>query len=230
MRLRNIIFSIYFYSWTIICAAICMPLALFSRIAGQKIITLWFVGTQFGLELIAGIKLEIRGKPPEGPAFFVAKHQSAWETIAMPTLCNFPSIVLKRELLWIPLYGQCIRHWMIPVDRAAGAKALRNMHKMAAQAVSLGRSILIFPQGTRVTPGQPAPYHVGTAALYQLGLPCVPIALNTGYFWPRRRGVVRSGTIIVEFLPPITPGLSRREFMAKIEEVIESASDRLAPP
>jgi 1-acyl-sn-glycerol-3-phosphate acyltransferase len=139
---------------------------------------------------------------------------------------NYPAFVLKRELLSIPLFGWYLRKvGMIAVDRAAGASALRNMARQASEAFAEGRSILIFPEGTRVPPGESRPYHPGVAALYtQLKVPVVPVALNSGLFWGRRSFVKRPGTVTVQFLPPIPPGLDRKAFMRELESRIEAAA------
>jgi len=138
--------------------------------------------------------------------------------------------VLKRELTWIPFFGWLLRAaGFIAVDRKAGAKALRQLVRDAERAVAGGRSLLIFPEGTRVQPGETRPYQPGIAALYdRLQIPVVPVALNSGLFWGRRSFVKRPGRITVEFLPAIAPGLKRREFMAELEARIESAATRLA--
>ena len=158
------------------------------------------------------------------------KHQSAWDTIALLSICDMPAVVLKRELTWIPLYGWYIMAMrMIPIDRSAGAKALKDMVRRAKAAAAEGRSVLIFPQGTRVAVGDKVPYQPGVAALYgQLGLPCVPVALNSGLVWPRRAFRGRRARSRSNSCPPIPPGLRREPFMNTLEAQIEAASDALA--
>ena len=136
---------------------------------------------------------------------------------------------MKQELVKVPIVGPYMRAMeMIPVDRKAGARALRQMVEDARAAASTGRAILIFPQGTRVAPGAKAPYHPGTAALYVgLGVPVIPVALNSGMYWSRNAFWKRPGKIVVEFLPPIPPGLDRKAFMARLEETLETATARL---
>ncbi len=181
---------------------------------------------------LGGIHLEVRGKEhiPHGAAIVAGKHQSMWETFALFHLFDDPAIVLKRELTWIPLVGQYIRKFrMIPVDRASGPKALKALIRAAREAIGENRQILIFPEGTRRPVGAKPDYKPGVAALYAaLKVPCVPFALNSGLFWPRRSFWRMPGTIIVEFLPPIAPGLPRKEFTARLIETIEPAADRLA--
>jgi 1-acyl-sn-glycerol-3-phosphate acyltransferase len=191
----------------------------------------WARASSWWLRVIAGVKHEVRGREhiPAGAAMVAGKHQSLWETFALLPLFGDPAMVLKRELTWIPLFGWfALKFQMIAVDRAAGATALKRMIASAKQAVQQDRQILIFPEGTRRAPGAPPDYKPGAAALYlQLGVPCVPVALNSGLYWPRRKFLRHPGTIIVQFLPPIPPGLKRREFSARLEEAIESATDAL---
>jgi 1-acyl-sn-glycerol-3-phosphate acyltransferase len=158
-----------------------------------------------------------------------AKPQSAWETFALLPLFDDPSFIIKRELTWIPLYGWYTRKsGMIPVDRAAGRAALLAMTRAARALAEDGRQILIFPEGTRSAPGAPPDYKPGIALLYgELGVPCLPIALNSGHCWPRRSWIRRPGTIVVELLDPIPPGLPKRAFLRQLQETIEPATDRL---
>jgi 1-acyl-sn-glycerol-3-phosphate acyltransferase len=158
------------------------------------------------------------------------KHQSAWDTLVFALLLDRPAIVLKQELLNLPLFGWYMRKCrMIPVNRKGRAAALKRMAADARDRAAAGRPILIFPEVTRMAPGQRRPYQPGAAALYgALGLPVVPVALNSGLFWGRRSFHKRPGRIVVEFLPPIAPGLPRREFMQELQERMEGASQRLA--
>ena len=137
--------------------------------------------------------------------------------------------MLTRELLWIPCYGWYARKaGMVPIDRGAGATALKAMVRRAREVVAERRPIVIFPEGTRTAVGAKRPYHPGVAALYtQLGLPVVPVAVNSGLFWPRRRFLKRPGRIIVEVLPPLPPGLDRKAFIAELQSRIEMATERL---
>ena len=172
---------------------------------------------------------ERAGNLPDGPVIIASKHQSSWETLAFARLFPDSAIVLKRELLFIPIVGWAMaRAGNIAVARGDGASALRGLVKQAKAVIADGRSILIFPEGTRVAIGAEHPYQVGTAALYrQLGVPVVPVALNSGLFWGRRQFVKRPGVIDVEILPPIAPGLRREAFMTTLRERIEVATERL---
>lgn len=184
------------------------------------------------LRVIAGTGMEVRGldKLPAGPFLIAAKHQSAWDTFALFPLFRDPAIVLKEELTRIPLYGQFARkfeHILVKRDRAA--VALKQLVADARSRAADGREILIFPEGTRRPPLAPPDYKPGLVALYEgLGVPCVPLALNSGLFWPRRKLMRYPGTIVVEILDPLPPGLPRAEFRREIETRIEQASARLA--
>lgn len=232
--LRSLAFNLLFYAWTAMLLVLLSPSLLFGVAAVHWVGRLWVRGTFALLAAIVGLRHRIVGLEnlPDGPAIIAPKHQSAWDTLVFALPLRLPAYVLKRELIFVPLFGAYLwRAGMIPVDRAAGAAALRGMTAAAKAAAAAGRHVLIYPQGTRVAPGRRAPYHPGIAALYtQLGLPVVPVALDSGLFWGRRAFTKRPGTITVQFLEPIAPGLNRRQFMAELERRLEAASDRLAGP
>ncbi|MEX0758775.1 MAG: lysophospholipid acyltransferase family protein, partial [Tistlia sp.] len=166
----------------------------------------------------------------EGGLLIASKHQSAWDTLVFPLLVRDPAYVLKRELLLVPFFGWIMwRLRMIAVDRKGGAAALRRMLAAARRIVGRERRpLVIYPEGTRTAPGDSRPYHPGVAALYgELGVPVVPVALNSGLYWPRQSFLRRPGRIVLEFLEPIPPGLPRRQFLAELEARIEPASRRL---
>lgn len=183
------------------------------------------------LSLICGTRLEVRGhgRLPAGACLVVSKHQSAWDTFALIPLFQDPAIVLKDELKWIPVYGWfCVKFAHILVKRDRAAAALKAMIRDAKDRAADGRQILIFPEGTRMTPGAEPDYKPGYVALYEgLELPAVPVALNSGLYWPRRSLMRYPGAVIVEFLEPLPPGLPRKVFRDRIEAVIEDASLRL---
>jgi 1-acyl-sn-glycerol-3-phosphate acyltransferase len=189
----------------------------------------WSRVTFFGLKLFAGIDWEIRGLAPKGPVLVAAKHMSMWDTLALYLTLEAPGIVLKRELLRIPFYGWFLwKATAIPIDRASGASALRKMGQAAKAVLADGRPILIFPEGTRKKPGDAPDYKPGVAGLYgMLGVACVPVALNSGAYWTGF--IKRPGTIVLEFLPAIPPGLKRAEFMALLEQRIETATTAILP-
>lgn len=186
---------------------------------------LWLMRVVCGLR----VKVVMREPWPAGPAVYALKHQSAWETIAFPAVGPPMSGVLKRELLIIPIYGWYMRRLgMVPIDRSAGAGAIRELMRRAKDETTRGRSIMIMPEGTRLPPGRAGRYHPGVAAIYgHLGLPVVPVALNSGLFWGRRSLVLKPGTVTMEFLEAIPPGMERAAFMALLQERIETASERL---
>lgn len=230
--LRALLFNVFFLAWTALLACVFLVLLPFPWRVLSSAVAWWARSVLWVLDVLVGLTFEVRGLEhrPTGPAIVAAKHQSAWDTIAINVLLAHPAVVLKRELLQLPVWGWLARRCgMIAVDRAAGTSALRGMVAEARKRAGEGRQIVIFPQGTRTAPGTRRGYFPGVAALYdQLGLPVVPIALNSGVFWGRRAFMKRSGTIVVEFLPAIPPGLPRRQFIGELEARIETASDRLA--
>lgn len=183
------------------------------------------------LEKIVGTRMEIRGreKLPPGPCLVAAKHQSAWDTFALIPIFRDPALVMKAELMQIPVYGWFSQKFgMIPIRRETGPSALRELRREAAARIADGREVLVFPEGTRTTPGAPPDFKPGVLLLYDgLGVPCVPVALNSGLFWPRRRLERHPGTIVVEILDPIPAGVPRKEFKLRLEQAIETASLRL---
>jgi len=233
LALRSLAFNVAFMTWTTVFATLCLPALLLPRAATFWVSRFWARGALALLSALVGLRHEVRGREhiPDGPAIFAVKHQSAWETIAFALLIPRFAGVYKRELLWIPIYGWYMwRAAMIPIDRSAGAGALRKMLRKARAAAADGRPIVVMPEGTRVAPGTQRPYHSGVAALYlDLGLPVVPVALNSGYFWARRAFIKRPGTIVFQYLEPIPPGLDRKTFMALLQERIETAAASLAP-
>jgi 1-acyl-sn-glycerol-3-phosphate acyltransferase len=230
--LRAVAFQFAFWVWSAAINLAWLPSLLMSPLATVRGQTIWARGVMVLLRLLVGIRYELRGRDniPAGPMLIAAKHQSAWDTMIFHIIAHDPAIVMKAELLKIPVYGWYCRHSrMIPIDRDTGSQAIRAMVDSAKAAAAKARPIIIFPQGTRVAPGVEAPYLPGVAALYrQLGIPVVPVALNSGVFWPRHSIRRKPGTIVLEYLPIIEPGLNRRDFMARLETTIEPASARLA--
>ncbi|MFN0218312.1 MAG: lysophospholipid acyltransferase family protein [Hyphomicrobium sp.] len=183
------------------------------------------------LRLICGTRLEVRGREnlPKGGCLVVAKHQSAWDTFALIPLFRDPAVVLKDELKWIPFYGWfCVKFAHILVKREKASAALKSLIADAKARLAEGREIVIFPEGTRTIPGAEPAYKPGYVALYEaLGAPAVPLALNSGLYWPRRSIWRYPGVIVVEILAPIPPGLPRAEFRSRMEAAIENASRAL---
>jgi 1-acyl-sn-glycerol-3-phosphate acyltransferase len=229
--LRSFAFNVGWYLGSVVIAIVGMPLLLAPRRWVVGWARLWIVFVLWWLRVTVGITHRVVGREnlPAGPAIIASKHQSSWETLSFTLLFDDIAIVLKRELLFIPVVGWAMaRAGNIAVARGEGSAALRGMLRQAKAAIADGRSIVIFPEGTRVAPGDERPYQIGIAALYrQLGVPAVPIALNSGLFWGRRKWVKRPGTITLEILPPIAPGLPREIFMATLRERIENATAKL---
>ena len=229
--LRSLAFHLAFYIWTASFAIAGLPLLLAPRAAMMRFGTAWSRGTLWLVRSCVGLDHELRGGEhlPAGPAIIAMKHQSAWETFAAPVLFHDPAMVIKRELGWIPFYGwYALKAGMIPIDRGSGVRALKAMIAASRQAATQGRPILIFPEGTRSAVGTHLAYQPGVAALYrELGLPLVPVALNSGLYWGRRAFLRRPGRIIVEILPSIAPGIDRRAALSELESRIEAATTRL---
>jgi 1-acyl-sn-glycerol-3-phosphate acyltransferase len=228
---RSLLFNVVFYINISVRMIVALPtillpysflLGVLRRYAGS---TLWF------LRVICGIDVEWRGreKLPQGACIVACKHQSVWETFALFMVLPDPTYVLKRELMQLPLFGWlATKARMIPIDRGSHAKALTGMLAAARREAARGRQIVIFPEGTRRLPGAKPHYLPGAAFLYaDLGLPCVPIALNSGLFWPRHSWLRRPGTVVAEVLDPIPAGLDKREFLTRLQSAIEQATARL---
>lgn len=227
--LRSLLFNLLFYVNLIAWMLVFTPMFLGSRKAFMGVAKAWARSSLWLLRVVAGTRVELRGKIPPGGLLVASKHQSFLETFALIALFDDAAFILKRELMWIPFFGWYLaKAGMVPIDRSAGSSALVEMNRRARKEAASGRQILIFPEGTRRAPGAPPAYKYGVAHLYEnLGVPCLPVGLNSGLFWPRRRFIRRPGTIVIEFLEPIPPGLDRNEAFRLIQERIEASSDRL---
>ncbi|MGC6518369.1 MAG: lysophospholipid acyltransferase family protein [Candidatus Puniceispirillaceae bacterium] len=230
MILRSLLFNIFFYAGTVFIAVGLSPLLLLPRPVAIALGRFWGYYTNLCLRIFVGISHEMRGDMHlSRQVIYAAKHQSAWETMTLCWRLNGPVIILKKELSRLPFVGWfMLRSGAIAVDRKAGMKALKSLRKEAISAQKSGRSLQIYPQGTRVQPGQSADYQVGIYAIYDAtNLPVIPIALNSGHYWGPRAFLKKPGTIAVSFLPEIEPGLSRKEFMSRLENAIETEMARL---
>jgi len=229
--LRSLAFNVAFYANIITWMIAILPTLAMPRGAVRAMIRLWSRSNLLLLRTLAGIHLEVRGLDhlPPGGFLVAAKHQSSFETIALLHLFRDPCMIMKQELMWLPLFGWLARKaGMISVNRGARSAALRAMNLQAKQELAAGRQILIFPEGTRRPPGAPPAYKFGVSHLYaEMGVPCVPIALNSGLFWPRRQWLRHPGTIVVELLDPLPAGMKRAEFRRTVEAQIEAACARL---
>jgi 1-acyl-sn-glycerol-3-phosphate acyltransferase len=228
---RSLLFNVAFYANLILWLIMLIPGFLVPRRVFLRLVQAWARSSLWLLRVLAGTKVEFRGleKIPSGGALVAAKHQSLWETFALVTIFDDPTFILKQELMWIPFFGWYLKKARcVPVNRKAGSQALVQMTAQAKDEARHGRQIIIFPEGTRRPPGAPPAYKYGVAHLYQnLGFPCIPVALNSGLYWPRRQFIRRPGTIRVEVLDPIAHGLGREEFFRTVQERIESSSNRL---
>jgi 1-acyl-sn-glycerol-3-phosphate acyltransferase len=229
--IRSVLFNVLFYLNLFVLLCLALPTLVLPRAAILGVVRFWARGNNWLLRTVCGITYELRGleRIPPGALLVASKHQSMWETFALLQFFEQPLFILKRELLWIPLFGwYLIKAKMIGIDRSAGGRALLEMTRRAGAAVRRGRQLIIFPEGTRTPVGAPPHYKTGIAQIYvDCGVSCLPVALNSGLFWPRRTFMRYPGTLVVEFLDPLPPGLSRREFIARVSTVIEDATGRL---
>ncbi|WP_292057752.1 MULTISPECIES: lysophospholipid acyltransferase family protein [unclassified Brevundimonas] len=231
---RSLIFTLWLYLSMPLFAVGLSPALLMPHGVAMGVIKLWARFVLFGLHWIAGVKVEVRGLEhrPTGPALIAAKHQGMLDVIAPFAFLDDACFVMKKELMPLPFFGWFAwKTKMIAVDRAAHAKALKDMVRQTRARLAEGRQILIFPEGTRTTPGEPADYKPGVAAIYRdVEAPCWPVATNSGVHWPAHGFRRYPGTVVFEFLPPIPAGLKRAAFMAELESRIEGASTALLPP
>ena len=228
--LRSHLFNVVFYLNLGIWLVAASVTFLLPRMAIIRVAQAWGRANVWLLRVIVGMRVELRGleRIPPGGLLIAAKHQSILETFTILFCVEDPTFILKRELQWIPIFGWLtIKARMVPVHRG-GPNALAEMNRAAMSEARRGRQIIIFPEGTRRRPGAEPAYKFGVAHLYRsLDVACLPVALNSGVFWPRRHWIRRPGTVVIEFLDPIPPGLERDDFMATLESRIETASDRL---
>ena len=228
-HLRSLIFNISIYVMMVVFAIIYFPMAIFSRAWAFRACHTYCRYVRWALRWMVGLKTEIRGTPPTGTVVVAAKHQSFLDILLIFGAIPRGKFIMKRELMYAPILGQyALRIGCIPVDRGKrGAAIERLKHDVSRGLVDPGQ-LIIYPQGTRVAPGVKKPYKVGTGVLYdQLGQPCVPVATNVGYFWPKRAILRKPGVAVIEFLDPIPPGLPVKDFMARLETAIEPRSDAL---
>jgi 1-acyl-sn-glycerol-3-phosphate acyltransferase len=229
--LRSLAFTTAFYVNIVLWMILSLPALAMPRQVVIGVVRAWAKSNLWLLRTLAGIRCEVRGRErvPAGALLVAAKHQSVWETFALFLILEDPCYVLKRELTYLPLFGWlAMKARMVPVDRGARSAAMKSMTIAARIEAERGRQIVIFPEGTRRSPGAAPTYKYGVAYLYsELDLPCLPVALNSGLFWGRRQFIKRPGTIVVEILEPVPPGLDRAVFFARIAEDIEAASNRL---
>lgn len=229
--LRSLIFVVWLYGSLAMVGLIFSPTLLFGRAGGMMACRVWARCILWGLRWIVGAKVRFAGLEliPEGPVLVASKHQAMLDTLMPFLLFKDPAIILKRELVNAPVFGwYAVATGHIPIDREAHATALKNLLKDARKRKADGRQIFIFPEGTRTEPGAAPDYKPGVAALYKdLAVPCVPIALDTGKIWGAKGLIRRKGEVTIQVLPAIAPGLPRDQFMATLEDRIETATNAL---
>jgi len=231
LTIRSIIFNILFYLNLVVLIVAALPTLLMPRSAILAVAQFWARTNSWLLRVICGIAAEFRGieKIPRGPLIVACKHQSLWETFALLPLFSDPTYVMKRELMWIPFFGWYTRKaGMIAVDRSKGSQALSDLNASVRRELEGNQQVIIFPEGTRRRPGAEPRYKYGVAHLYvESAIPCLPVALNSGLFWPRRTWRRHPGTIRVEILDPIPAGLDKVQFFDRLQMQIENATGRL---
>ena len=220
---RTAVFRAFFYAASVPIVASVPISALFGQRAVIAHATVWTRFHRWAARVILGIHVRIEGTRPTAPALYAAKHQAMFETLELQALLDGPAMVLKEELADIPVWGWAARRYgALVIDRSASATALRQMMREGKAAKAAGRSVLIFPEGTRVKPGERPPLKSGFAGLYRaLGMPTVPIALDSGVLMPKT-GAKRAGIITIRFGETIPPGLPREEIDARVHAAINS--------
>jgi 1-acyl-sn-glycerol-3-phosphate acyltransferase len=229
--IRSVVFNTLFYLNLFVYLLVAMPTLLLPYRYVLVVAKRWAKSNLWLLRVVCGVKADFRGmeKIPRGGFILASKHQSIWETFALLPCVDDPTFILKRELMWIPMFGWCLwKARMIPVNRGARGPALAAMTEQAKREVQNGRQIIIFPEGTRRPAGAEPQYKFGVAHLYaEGGVPCVPVALNSGLFWPRRSFRRFPGTVVVQVCDPIPPGLEKSDFFARLQQAIEPVSAEL---
>ena len=230
--LRSAVFNLLFYGLLIALMLVGLPTLFIGRRAVLRLANVWGRASLWLLRVTCGTHLVFRGREniPTDACILASKHQSFLEIIALCSLFPSFSFVMKTELTRIPLFGWYLSaSRQIAVDRARGRAALAEVSRQSIEMLRDGRTLFIFPEGTRRPPGAEPEYKSGIAYIYtEAGVPCLPVAVDTGLFWPRRSFLRRPGTAVVEFLPVIPAGLPRQEFQARMRDTVEAASRALA--
>jgi 1-acyl-sn-glycerol-3-phosphate acyltransferase len=226
---RSVLFVGQMYGMMAVMGLAFLPWVILTRRGAFVAVHTYTKWVRWSAGWIVGLKSEIRGDIPTGEVLIASKHQSFFDIIMIISVIPRPKFIMKSSLRWVPIVGYYARRiGCVPVDRGKRSEAIRTMVAQVQDGLAHPGQLIIFPQGTRVPPGVKAPYKIGVAALYHdTGQACVPAATNVGQFWPRTGILRKPGLAVVEFLPPIAPGLDNQTFMEKIETQIEDASDRL---
>ena len=220
---RSLLYAAIFFPATVLWVLAGLVASLIGRRATLAVVLSWVDLNHWLTRHVLGIRLRVEGEIPAGVHLIAVKHQSMFETLEMVRLTNLPVMVMKKELADIPLFGFMTRRYgVIPVERSAGAKALRSLVEDGRRAIESGRPVIIYPEGTRVQPGETPPLKSGFAALYRaLGLPVIPVALDSGRLWGR--GFIhRSGAVNLKIGETIPAGLPRREIEARVHSAINA--------
>ena len=229
--IRSILFNVIFIGWTILLLATLWIILPFPRLIFRRAIAFWPKLIFPLMRGILGLDFEQRGlnNLPSGPVIFAVKHQSTWDTMFFLWLDKNNSYIMKEELNKIPFWKSYMtKAGHIVVDRKGGLATMRQMIKDTKNVLQEGRSVVIFPEGTRTQPGKSEVYHPGVAALYgQTKVPIIPVALNSGIYWGRREFRKSAGKIIIEFLKPMEKGLKKTEFVSELKSIVEAATRKL---
>ena len=229
--LRSLVFHAAFYVLTTVLALAGLPVLVMGRQKVQAYAKFWTGSAVWLAEKICGTKIVWRGLEnlPRGGCIIAAKHQSTLETMALTTKGADFSYILKRELMAIPVFGWYLKGaGQVAIDRAKRGQALPDLTRQVREAIAQGRQLIIFPEGTRKPAGAPPAYKSGVGYLYaDSGAVCVPVALNTGLYWPRRNLSIHPGRVTIAFLEPIMPGLDKQSFLQLLEERIEARTAEL---
>jgi len=229
--LRSLIFNLIFYPFSILYTGSLIFFYWLPRKKLLKLSSYYFEITKLFERHILNLRYELIGKQhvPKGACIIAMKHQSVWETLKILDIIDDPIVIYKKAVNWIPGLGWLImRLDMISIDRSKGTVALKKIIQKAKLRVKENRQIMIYPQGTRITPGEKKPYKHGVAALYKaLNLPVVPVAVNSGIYWPKESFIKYPGKITIKILEPIQPGMKADAMLKKLEKMIETESDKL---
>jgi 1-acyl-sn-glycerol-3-phosphate acyltransferase len=227
--LRSLLFNINVYLSMAVLAVYFTPPAIFNRDWAFRGVRTYCRYVRWSARWMIGLRSEVRGPVPQEELLIAAKHQSFFDIIILCSVLPRPKFIMKSQLKWAPILGwYALRMGCVPVDRGKRGKAVAKMKADVASGLSLPGQLIIYPQGTRVAPGAPRPYKIGTALLYeQLDQPCLPVAVNVGLFWPRQAVYRKPGLAVVEFLPVIAPGMAQEAFMGALEARIEAGSNAL---
>lgn len=227
--LRSILFIVQMYLVMAVMGLAFLPWALISREGAYTAVRSYSRYVRWSLRVLCGLRSEVRGDIPTGEIVVASKHQSFLDIIMLTSVIERPKLIMKHSLRYVPVLGfYALRIGCVPVRRGHRAESIHAMMNAVHDGDAPAGQLIIFPQGTRVAPGVAMPYKVGALVIYEeTGQSCVPVAANVGLFWPRQGVLRRPGLAVIEFLPPIPPGLSRSAFRATLEQRIETRSDEL---